>query len=67
MGRIKSLPIKRTTLELLEKHSSLFSDNFEENKKVVNRVVEADKKTRNSIAGYLTRIVKRTKAKSKKN
>lgn len=61
MGRVKSLPIKRTTLELLEKHSDLFSDNFEKNKVVVNKIVEADKKTRNSIAGYITRIVKRTK------
>jgi small subunit ribosomal protein S17e len=66
MGRIKSLPIKRTTLELLEKRPELFSDNFEHNKKVVNKVVEADKKTRNSIAGYVSRIVKRTNKKSKK-
>ena len=67
MGRIKSLPIKRTTLELLEKQPNLFSDDFEKNKTVVNKIVEADKKTRNSIAGYITRIVKRTKTKGKKN
>jgi len=66
MGRVKSLPIKRTTLELLEKYPALFSDNFEKNKIVVNKFVEADKKTRNSIAGYISRIVKRTKAKGKK-
>jgi small subunit ribosomal protein S17e len=63
MGRIKSLPIKRTTLELLEKHPDLFSDDFEKNKIVLSKIVEADKKTRNSIAGYIMRIVKRTKAK----
>lgn len=63
MGRIKSLPIKRTTKELLEKYPSLFSDDFEKNKKVVAKVVEADKKTRNSIAGYSTRLVKKEKQK----
>jgi ribosomal protein S17E len=63
MGRIKSLPIKKTTLELIEKYPSLFSDDFEKNKVVINKIVEADKKTRNSIAGYITRIVKRTNKK----
>lgn len=63
MGRIKSLPIKRTTRELLEKYPALFTEDFEHNKKVVSRIVEADKKTRNGIAGYLSRLVKRTKTK----
>jgi len=63
MGRIKSLPIKKTTLELIEKYPTLFSDDFEKNKTVINKIVEADKKKRNSIAGYITRLVKRAKKK----
>ncbi len=63
MGRIKSLPIKRTTRELLEKYPSLFTKDFEYNKKVVARIVEADKKTRNGISGYLARLVKKNKKK----
>ena len=59
MGRVKSLPIKRATKELLEKSPTLFTKNFEENKRMVRKVVEADKKTQNSIAGYLTRLVKK--------
>ena len=65
MGRIKSLPIKKTTLELLEKHPALFTDDFEKNKQVIRKIVEADKKTQNSIAGYITRLVKRTKRNKK--
>jgi len=63
MGRIKSLPIKRTTRELLEKYPTLFTEDFEHNKKVVSRIVEADKKTKNGIAGYLSRLVKKSKQK----
>jgi small subunit ribosomal protein S17e len=63
MGRVKPLPIKRTTKELLEKYPELFSDDFEKNKKIVAKVVEADKKTRNSISGYLARLVKKEKQK----
>jgi small subunit ribosomal protein S17e len=63
MGRIKSLPIKRITRELLEKYPTLFTEDFEHNQQVISRIVEADKKTQNSIAGYVARLVKKAKKK----
>ena len=60
MGRIKTTLIKRTALDLLEKHPDSFKDNFEENKKIVDEFAEIKtKKLRNSISGYITRIVKK--------
>lgn len=59
MGRIKTKLIKRITYELLEENKGKFSDNFEENKKIlVGKADISSKKVRNAIAGYLTRIVK---------
>ena len=59
MGRVKSLAIKRTTRKLLKEHSSLFNKDFEHNKQVLRKVIETDKKTKNSVAGYISRILKR--------
>ena len=61
MGRVKSLSIKRTTRKLLEKHPKLFTDDFEKNKHILNEILETNKKTRNSVAGYITRLVKKSK------
>ncbi len=58
MGRVKTLLIKRITQQLMKQYSDRFTDNFEENKKIVNSlVVTESKKLRNTIAGYATRIV----------
>jgi ribosomal protein S17E len=48
MGRIKTQLIKRSTIKLLEAKRSSFTKNF-------------DKKMRNVIAGYATRLVKNEK------
>ncbi|OYT41949.1 30S ribosomal protein S17e [Candidatus Pacearchaeota archaeon ex4484_26] len=61
MGRIKSLQIKRTARKLFEEHKSSFTTNFEENKKNIEKFVEASKKIRNSIAGYVTKLAKKSK------
>ena len=63
MGRVKSLAIKRTTRKILEKHPKLFTDVFEKKKQIVAKVLESDKKTRNSVAGYITRLIKKEKNK----
>ncbi len=63
MGRVKSLAIKRTTRKLIEKYPNLFTDDFEKNKKILNETLEVNKKNRNSIAGYITRLVKKEKSK----
>ena len=65
MGRIKTLLIKRTARKLIIKFPGKFKDNFEGNKKVLAKIkdLEMDKKIRNSVAGYITRLIKREKKK----
>ncbi len=59
MGRIKTTVIKRTAIELHEKHSAKFSKDFQKNKKVVDELADVpSKKFRNIIAGYVTRLKK---------
>lgn len=60
MGRIKTKPIKRASLSLIEKASDMFNSEFNHNKKVLGRDMPS-KKVRNMIAGYITRIKKNTK------
>jgi small subunit ribosomal protein S17e len=60
MGRIKTTPLKRVTLELLDKHKDKFSDSFEKNKEAVSELTESkSKKLRNIVAGYVTRLVRK--------
>ncbi len=59
MGRIKTVQIKRITHELMDLHGSKFTDNYEKNKEIVNKLISTpSKKLRNVIAGYVTRLVK---------
>lgn len=58
MGRIKSMAIKRVSRELIETNPGFFSDNFEKNKVLLSGLFKL-KKMRNSIAGYITRIIKK--------
>jgi small subunit ribosomal protein S17e len=63
MGRIKTTMIKRVTLKLFRDHPDKFKDNFAENKKVVEEMVDVrSKKLRNIIAGYMTRLAKQQKS-----
>jgi len=59
MGRIKSAPVKRMSVQLIRYHKEKFSENFNENKIVTDLLVDTgSKKVRNTIAGYVTRMVK---------
>ena len=59
MGRIKTQLIKRLSFETIEKHSGRLSKDFEENKKVVAELLAGcSKKVRNTVAGYVTRLMK---------
>ena len=59
MGRIKTKLIKRVTLDLVREHRSEFKDSFELNKGIITKFVDIpSKKLRNTIAGYVTRLVK---------
>ena len=59
MGRIKTMLIKRTTEDLMEKHGDEFTTNFDDNKRILDGKAKLNsKKMRNVIAGYATRIKK---------
>ena len=60
MGRIKTKAVKGTALSLFEKGRDLFSEDFEENKKTLGDSLSF-KKTRNQVAGYLSRLKRNNK------
>lgn len=60
MGRIKGTIIKRSGKDLVLYNKGKFTDKFEENKKIVLQILpDVNKKFANSIAGYITRLVRR--------
>ena len=59
MGRIKSKLVKRTTRAIVEREENLTPD-FEKNKTALKGITPS-KRIRNQIAGYISRIKKRTK------
>ncbi|MBU2522518.1 MAG: 30S ribosomal protein S17e, partial [Proteobacteria bacterium] len=54
MGKIKTKIIKRTARELIKKGIK-FSDNFEENKKILGKTMPS-KKIRNQISGFVSKF-----------
>jgi len=59
MGKVRIALVKRTARRLLETYPDMFTDSFEENKKLVAQLVDApSKKIRNQIAGYITHLIK---------
>ena len=62
MGRIKTTLIKRNTLKLFDLYKEKFTEDFNDNKKIVQSYAEIpSKKLRNVIAGYVTRLKKQHK------
>ena len=60
MGRIKPKLIKRVTLELIRDNKDQLKMDFDENKVVIDSIIDfPSKKLRNSVAGYVTRMMKR--------
>jgi len=60
MGRIKTALIKRITHELVDKYKKDCTPDFNHNKKVVSSHTDVQsKKIRNTIAGYVSRIMKK--------
>lgn len=58
MGRIKTQLIKRLGTEIVKKAEDRLSTDFDENKPVVAELLgEASKKMRNTVAGYVTRLM----------
>jgi len=65
MGRIKTARIKRAAEDLLDKYPDRFKSKFQDNKKLIMEVADIpSKKLRNSISGYLARLVKREEKKA---
>ncbi len=63
MGRIKTKLIKRMTTELVGRHGADLQDDFSKNKRLVNKYIDVpSKKIQNTIAGYVTRLIKKRKA-----
>ena len=59
MGRIKTQLIKRVSNELVNLHREELKESFEDNKVAVDKLADVpSKKLRNSIAGYITRLLK---------
>ncbi|CCC82540.1 30S ribosomal protein S17e [Thermoproteus tenax] len=66
MGRVKPRYVKSIAAKLLEAYPDKFTDSFDENKKIVAELADVgSKRVRNRIAGYITRLVKASKAKEK--
>ena len=58
MGKIKSKSIKRSANMLIKKGIK-FTDNFEENKRILGNTLLPSKKIRNQMAGFLARLKKK--------
>lgn len=60
MGRIKIQLIKRVTKQLMKEHKGDFKEDFAENKRMVGKYTSvSNKKLRNAVAGYVTKLMKR--------
>jgi len=58
MGRIKSAMVKRIAKRMIIEKPSIFTKGFENNKKILSKAV-TQKRARNAIAGYITKLAKR--------
>ena len=58
MGKSRATKKKRIAETLLEKHPDAFTTNFEENKKIMNELLDIpSRQLRNNVAGYLTQAM----------
>ena len=58
MGNVRPEKVKRVASELFTKYPDKFTTDFEQNKKILEPILSTQSKSlRNTIAGYLTRLV----------
>jgi len=58
LGNVRSEKVKRIARELFTRYPEKFTADFEENKKLIATLANIpSKKLRNTIAGYVTRLV----------
>ena len=61
MGNVRTDQVKRTARELVRRFPDKFTDNFEENKRLVGLLLQSTtRKVRNQIAGYIARYLRGT-------
>ena len=65
MGRIKGTLVKRVSREVMAKYKDSVTNDYEKNKQFLNQF-HIPKKTKNSIAGYMARKVKKAEELEKK-
>ena len=60
MGTVRPDHVKRAAHKIFEQFPSLFTRDFEYNKRIVDEVTRiGSKKLRNRVTGYLTTLIKR--------
>jgi small subunit ribosomal protein S17e len=58
LGKVRPERVKRIARELVSKHPDKFTTNFENNKKLVETLIETSStKLRNRITGYITSLM----------
>ena len=58
MGRIRVKEIRNATIDVLKKYKNMFNEDFENNKTMLNKVISAQKRNRNKVAGFITKLAK---------
>ncbi len=60
MGTVKPAYIKNIAMELLKKYYDMFTNDFDQNKMLVQELTNIkSKRVRNRVAGYITRKINR--------
>ncbi|MDK2892155.1 30S ribosomal protein S17e [Methanohalophilus sp.] len=63
MGNIRPTNIKRIAFKLINEYGDSFTDDFDENKKLVEKFTTIESKViRNRVAGYVSRKINRKQA-----
>ena len=58
MGKVRPERVKRIARELVSRHPDKFTTNFENNKKLIETLIETSStRLRNRIAGYITSLI----------
>lgn len=59
MGKVRTILIKNVSKELIGKYPNVFTTDFEENKKLLDKYLVIDSKhLRNRISGYIVKLLK---------
>ena len=59
MGKVRGILIKKVSKELINKYPNVFTTDFEENKKLLDKYLEIDSKhLRNRISGYIAKLLR---------